>query len=130
MPCAFPVVGETRFALDMRLLGCGLLGGGCNGGFLQRFHCPDVVDEANGALRCDLSMDLLIDDNDRANPQAPRQATVSTVNIMSGVVLFFSLVPSVLCKASRMGRDCLTWQAVPSQTRMTCLPLGSRAKWA
>src|SRR6266702_5812116 len=44
-----------------------------------------------------------------ASPQAPRHATVSTVNIMSGVVLFFSLVPIFACSAFRIGHDCLTW---------------------
>jgi hypothetical protein len=65
-----------------------------------------------------------------AKPQAPRQDTVSTVNIMSSVVSFWAESPRVSRIFSRIGTLLRTWQAVPSQILMTYLPFGSREKFS
>ena len=65
-----------------------------------------------------------------ARPHAPGMATVSKVNSMSDVVFFSRRVPSFSRRASRIGSERFTWQAVPSHTRIHACPSGSSAKCA
>lgn len=85
-------------------------------------------DQLSRLFRRHRGIDLFVDRDHGSKSHAPRQETVSTVNPPSGVVLFASERLSSLRKRSRIGIDLRTWQAVPSQTRITNLPFFSSEK--